>query len=386
MSYGAFDANLFVPRSSIEHAWDIGQRAHTNFIVYDGPEFFPNHEDPIVAELMIPPHGPAVSAATPAGFHPTDYQSAYGDRGAGSGTIAIVDAYHFPTSLSDFNTFSTMFGLPTEASSTATANSNAVFQVVYASGSQPAVDAGWSQEMALDIEWAHAMAPGAKIVLVEAATSNFSDLMHAIDVASALPGVTQVSMSWGGSEFSSEAAYDSHFNHPAITYFASTGDVGGAKNYPATSPAVVAVGGTSLTFINNLPVEHGWTGSGGGASTVERMPSFQNMIMSVLHGRRGVPDVAAVADPNTGASVYDSTPNQGFVGWFVVGGTSLSCPLCAAMANAGGAKHGSAELSYIYSHASGFTDITAGASGPNTCHRGWDMVTGWGTPKSSGSL
>ena len=386
-SQAEFDANVFVPLSSMEHAWDVGVRAHTNHMVYVGPEMFPSREDPLIAELIGPTHGPAVQRSpAPAGFHPSDFQRAYGDHSSGGGVIAIVDAYHFPSALADFNTFSSTFGLATEPSTTATAGSNRVLQVVYAAGSKPSADGGWSQEMALDIEWAHAMAPGAKIVLVEAASSNFGDLFHAVDIAAALPGVSQISISWGGSEFSNESAYDSHLSHQGVTLFVSSGDVGGARDYPAMSPNVVAVGGTSLSFPNGAPVERGWSGSGGGLSQAERMPSYQSMIMSLLGGRRGAPDIAAVADPNTGAAVYDSTAFQGFVGWYVIGGTSLSCPLCAGIANAGGAKRGAGEQAYIYSHSSGFSDIIAGGAGPNLCKRGWDFVTGYGSPKAPGSL
>ena len=371
----------------MEHFWDIGVRAHTNHVIYVGPEQYSNREEPLLAELLSPSHGPsAQQKPAPGGYHPSDLLRAYGNQGLGSGVIAIVDAYHFPTALADFNTFSAMFGLPTEASAAETLAGNSVFQVVYASGSQPTTDGGWSQEMALDIEWAHSMAPNAKIVLVEAASSNFFDLFSAVDVAAALPGVTQVSISWGGSEFSFESGYDSHFSHQGVTFFASTGDVGGARNYPAMSPNVVAVGGTSLSFSTGSPVERAWSGSAGGMSQAERLPAFQDIIMSILHSRRGVPDISADADPNTGAAVYDSTAYQGFVGWFVVGGTSLSCPVCAGIANAGGARRGGAEQAYIYAHPSGFTDITVGSSGPNLCKKGWDFVTGWGSPKTAASF
>ncbi|MHB8635493.1 MAG: S53 family peptidase [Fimbriimonadaceae bacterium] len=387
VSHAAFDADEFIPRSSMEHSWDVGVRAHTNHVIYVGPEFYPSQEGPLIAELLASVHGYSQTAgSTPAGFHPLDFQSAYGDHASGSGAIAVVDAYHFPSALADFNMFSTTFALPTEASTVPTASSNVAFQVVYASGSQPAVDGGWSQEMALDVEWAHAMAPGAKIFLVEAASSNFADLLHAVDVAAGLTGVTQVSVSWGGSEFAGESAYDGHFNHPGVSFFVSSGDVGGARDYPALSPNVVSVGGTSLTFPNGAPVERGWNGSGGGMSQAERMPSFQDVIMHLVHNRRGGPDIAAVADPSTGAAVYDSTAYQGFVGWFVVGGTSLSCPLCAGIANAGGARRGGAEQAYIYSHPTSFSDVTAGRSGPNLCKKGWDFVTGYGSPRSTSSL
>ncbi|HLK13512.1 MAG TPA: S53 family peptidase [Fimbriimonadaceae bacterium] len=386
-AWAGFDGSVFVPRSSMEHAWDIGERAHTNHVIYVGPEYFPSRQDAVLAELFNPGHGPSAPPNnTPAGYHPSDFQRAYGDFSLGGGVIAIVDAYHFPTALNDFNAFATQFGLPTEGSSDPTLASNPVFQVVYANGSQPGADGGWSQEMALDIEWAHAMAPGAKIVLVEAASSGFTDLFHAVDVAAALPGVTQVSLSWGGSEFPGEAMYDSHFNHAGVSFFAATGDVGGSRDYPAMSPHVVAVGGTSLTFPNGAPYERGWSGAGGGLSQAERMPGFQGPIMSILYGRRGAPDISAVADPGTGAAIYDSTAYQGFVGWYIVGGTSLSCPVCAGVANAGGGRRGANEQAYIYSHASGFSDVVSGGAGANLCRKGWDFVTGFGSPKSSSSL
>ncbi len=382
-SQAAFDATVFVPQTSVEHGWDIGLRAHTNHLLYVGPEFYPGNENPI-AEIL---HGPRASLNTaPAGFHPSDIQRAYDDRAAGGGVVAIVDAYNYPNALLDFNVFSGMFGLPNESSSNATASTNHVFQVVYASGAKPASDGGWSQEMALDIEWVHAMAPRAKVVLVEAASSSFSDLIKAVDVAADLPGVTQVSMSWGGSEFASELTYDSHFQHSNVSFFASSGDQGGTKIYPSMSPNVVSVGGTTLTLASSGASEKGWSGSGGGASGFEHAPGFQSVIASLVSGRRGAPDISADADPNSGVAVYDSFAYQGFVGWFVVGGTSLASPVCAGMANSGGANRGSAEAAYIYSHSSGFTDISKGSAGANACKTGWDFVTGWGSPKSSGSF
>src|SRR5262249_23737160 len=151
------------------------------------------------------------------------------------------------TALNDFNVFAAQFGLPQETSTDPRASSNKVFQVVYASGKQPRSNCGWAQEAALDIEWAHAMAPSAKIVLVEAASSSFANLFAAVDVASNLPGVTEVSMSWGGSEFSGETSADSHFpQNNGIVYFASSGDTGGQVIYPGASPLVVACGGTSV--------------------------------------------------------------------------------------------------------------------------------------------
>src|SRR5205823_3029209 len=134
---------------------------------------------------------------------------------------------------------------------------------------------------ALDIQWAHALAPNAKIILVEAASNSNTDLFHAVDVASSLAGVKEVSMSWGSSEFISEANLDSHFpQNNGIVYFASSGDAGGQVIYPSVSPYVVAVGGTSVKTdsFGSFLSETGWGGSGGGTSLWELKPSYQKGI------------------------------------------------------------------------------------------------------------
>ena len=328
--------------------------------------------------------GQTVHANTaPSGFHPADLRAAYGVTKSGQGVIAIVDAYHYPTALADFNTFSSTFGLPTESSSSVTSNGNQVFQIVYASGSQPSADSGWSQESALDIEWAHAMAPSAKILLVEAASSNYGDMMNAVYVAAHYAGVTQISLSWGGNEFGGETSYDSYFStnttNPSISYFASSGDTGGVVEFPAASSAVIGVGGTAL-HVDGSGVrtsETGWSGSGGGKSAVVSMPSFQSAISGLLNGRRGTPDVSAVADPSTGVAVYNLYANGG---WAVFGGTSAAAPIVAAIVNSENAGRGTAQRQWIYSNTSYFYDVTSGTAGGNTCTTGYDFVTGFGAP------
>jgi subtilase family serine protease len=162
----------------------------------------------------------------------------------GSRTIAIVDAYDYPTAENDLNVFSSQFGLP------ACTTANGFFKKVFASGSQPKSHCEWGQEAALDIEWAHAMAQKAKIVLVEAASSSFTDLFTAVDVATAQVttggGEGEVSMSWSGGEFSTESSNDSHFQNTSVVYFASSGDTGGVNGYPSVSPYVVSGGGTTI--------------------------------------------------------------------------------------------------------------------------------------------
>src|SRR5439155_25939585 len=174
------------------------------------------------------------------GYSPAQIRHAYGidkltQDGAGQ-TIAIVDAYDAPNIQSDLNTFSTQFGLPT---------SGFTFTKAYAQGSQPPADGGWAQEISLDVEWAHAIAPQANILLVEAANSSLTNLLGAVDYAVA-HGAAAVSMSWGAADFSAESTFDSHFNVTGVTFLASSGDTGGQVLYPSASPAVVSVGGTTL--------------------------------------------------------------------------------------------------------------------------------------------
>lgn len=370
------DQNIVTPPSSIAFSQDHGLRAHTNHLIFKG--FQPNSH-PMVG---IGGHSLVIS-----GYYPSQIRSAYGDSGSGQGVIAIVDAYNYPSALKDFNVFAGQFGLPQETSTNVTSSSNRVFQVVYASGRRPSNNGGWAEEEALDIEWAHSMAPSAKIVLVEASSASYSALFQAVDKARSISGVTQISMSWGGSEFSGESSYDSHFPSGNITYFAATGDTGGVQDYPALSPQVVGCGGTSLTLNgSSYGSETGWSGSGGGPSSYYSRPAFQNVIQSVLGNHRGAPDVSAVADPYTGCAVYDSTSYQGYVGWLVFGGTSLATPICAGLANAGGANRGTGETTFIYANSSGFHDVTSGTAGSFSCTPGWDFVTGWGSPKSPASF
>lgn len=369
---GAPHANVVVPDTSEFHEEDRGQRVHTNHLI-----------------LVQPDGGLGVKG----GMSPAQLRQIYGmpASGGGYGTIALIGAYHYPTALNDFNVFSTQYGLKTEPSTNALASSNGVFQVVYAKGTQPKTNAGWAQEAALDIEWAHAMAPDAKIVLVEAASNSYADLFKAVDVAKAIPGVRQVSMSWGSGEFSGETAYDSRFSGTNIVYFASSGDNGGIVSYPAASPNVVAVGGTRVATDASgaLTSETGWSGSGGGTSAYEVKPGFQNALTAP---RRAVPDVSADADPNTGVSVYDSTPYRGWSGWMVFGGTSASSPAMAGMVNTVSniqlrtTWSTAQELNQIYSNPTSFRDIVSGTAGSFSCGPGWDFVTGVGAPIGTASL
>lgn len=246
----------------------------------------------------------------------------------------------------------------------------------------------------MDIEWAHAMAPNAKVVLVEAATSSFVNLLAAVDVATQeiLSSGTrgEVSMSWGGSEFSLESSFDSHFQHDGVVYFAASGDTGGVNIYPSVSPFVVSAGGTTVNrdANGNFLSETGWSGSGGGPSQFESKPSYQSGIPGTSTTQRSAPDFSFDADPNSGVSVYDTTSCHGLSGWLVFGGTSVSTPSLAGIVNLSGSffVDSIAELTTIYSNytnAKDFRDITAGSAGPFKCSPGYDFVTGVGSDQGT---
>ena len=330
---------------------------------------------------------------------PTTLRSAYNlPSTGGAGAIAIVDAYHYPTALSDFNTFGKEYSLPQETSANVTASTNKIFQVVYATGTKPASGgsyiSSWNLEEALDIEWAHAIAPGAKIYLVEAASDSMSDLLYAVQVASGLSGVREVSMSWGGSESSHETSYDHYFASTSVAFFAAGGDSSDELEYPSASPNVISVGGTTLNrnSAGALTSETGWSDSGCGISRYEARPVFQNIVSSDVGSHRGANDVAFDANPNTGVLVYDSTPLYSEAGWWTVGGTSLGTPAWAGVVNlasvANGVAAGSqAENARLYdsldttgTYAEAFRDITSGDDGRTECTEGWDQPTGLGSP------
>jgi hypothetical protein len=346
--------------------------------------------------------GGAVAGYTPAqiaaayGFNSVTLSSGIKATGAGQ-TIAIVDAYNDPNIANDLNVFDQQFGLSAPPS----------FKVVSQTGSTsalPATDAGWATEISLDVEWAHAMAPGANILLVEANSSSLTDLLAAVHYAGSAQGVSVVSMSWGGSEFSGENSYNSDFvtptGHRGVTFVAASGDQGSfsGPEWPASSAYVLSVGGTTLNLSssNTISSETGWSGSTGGASLVEGRPGYQNNVQT--SNSRTSPDVAYNADPNTGVAVYDSLNYQGYVGWQEYGGTSEGAPQWAALiaiadqgraAAGSGALDGSTQtlpdlyalLSNSTTYTNTFNDITSGSSGIFSAAKGYDEVTGLGSPK-----
>jgi subtilase family serine protease len=314
----------------------------------------------------------------PTGLSPATIKSVYNystSQTAGAGkTIAIVDAYDDPTAESDLAVFSSQYGLP------ACTTANGCFQKVNQSGgtSYPAKNAGWALEISLDIQWAHAIAPGAHILLVEASSNSFANLLTAEDYAAA--HAQYVSNSWGGSEFSGESAYDSHFAQSGVSFFVSAGDAGLPAEYPSASPNVISVGGTTLNFSGStFSSETGWSGGGGGCSAYETATSAQAAFSGYSQvscgGKRATPDVSLDADPASGVSVYDSTRYQGRSGWFTVGGTSASSPMWAGRAADAGALVNSA---YVYGNSITYRDITSGNNGAS-CLVGFDLCSGRGS-------
>lgn len=357
---------------------------------------------------QLPDGKPKLTSASPTGLPPSAVQSVYSlsglspSSGAGAGQIiAIVDAYHDPQALSDLNTFNAQYGYAQLATCTSLTQSGPCFLQADPQGT-PSTNSGWVLEESLDIEWAHAEAPAAKIVLVEAASNSNTNLFNAVSYANSI-GATEVSMSWGGGEFSGETAYDADLAHAGTFYTASAGDSGHGAEYPAASPNVIAVGGTTLngcggTSCSGFTSETTWSGSGGGASAFEGIPGFQSgytgpvfgatTISGLTGSKRGIPDVSFDANPSTGVSVYDSTRYQGQSGWFTLGGTSVGAPDWAGVLAAGAAAGKTAlqGLSAIYSggYSTNLRDITSGTNGTCgtdcTAGSGYDLVTGLGSP------
>jgi subtilase family serine protease len=307
----------------------------------------------------------------------------------GSKMIAIVDAYDNARALSDLEVYSKQYGLPAPTSDT--------FQVVYASGTKPGVDStgGWELEESLDIDMAHAIAPKAKVVLVEAATDSTADLVQAEHVAIKMveaAGGGEVTNSWGGEEYGAEANLEKDFTGNHVVVFASAGDSPGVIE-PSALADVVSVGGTSVErsvkgkFIRQVT----WSSGGGGVSDFVPTPSFQSSLTGIVGIRRGTPDVAAVANPQTGVWVYDTNPYSGQVlKWVVLGGTSVASPLMAAITNQSGNFAASANdfLTGLYAelgNAADLYDVTHGVcnnAASGTASVGYDLCTGIGTPAS----
>ncbi len=362
---------IIYPESSIPKPG----RHHTNYFFVDSDK--PN------------PNGPSQADETP-GSVACVYQLVSGPAGCpiatstavptgGVGAIAIVDAGDYPTAASDLAAFSTQYGIP-----------QANFTVTWPGKKKPPVYSDWIVEEALDIEWAHSMAPQAKLYLVESKLCNSGcatdPTWAAIALATKLvkeAGGGVVSMSFGDSEVSQDLTWDKYFKNKKVVFFAASGDSGlGVSIYPGSSPNVVSVGGTYFNrdgkgnFVNEVY----YSGGGGGdLSPYEPRPAYQNGVAGVVGTHRGYPDVASNF---CCASIYVEG------GWYSVGGTSWSSPTFAGIVNAAGhlAKGSVAELTMMYNelanpteYAADFNDIT---QGDPRCTVGFDQCTGIGSART----
>ena len=360
-------------------------------------------------------NGTLVPLATtaPSGYGPVELESAYGLTGAATptgATVAIVDAYDDPNVAADLAVYRSTFGLP------ACTAASGCFKKINEHGAAaplPAANYSWALEISLDVDMVSAACPGCHIVLVEASSNSMTDLGTAVNAAAATPGVVAISNSYGGSEDNTVTSDDKYFNHPGIAVTASSGDGGYGVEYPASSPYVTGVGGTSLSKASNTRgwTETAWSGAGSGCSKYEPKHSWQT---DTGCANRTVSDVSAVADPNTGVAVYDTANScgtgalcallislglaTGSDGWVQVGGTSAASPIVASVwalaGNAATATTASTGAQYVYQHAGATTinDITSGSNGSCggsylcTAGPGYDGPTGLGTPHGTGAF
>lgn len=345
-------------------------------------------------------HAQARSDALPDGYGPNDLQSAYDLASAaatngGTQTVALVDAFDDPNAESDLAMYRSTYGLPP-----CTSSSGCFEKVAGNGGSLPATNASWAQEESLDIDMVSAICPLCKIRLVEAANNSNANLAASVKTAAQM-GATEISNSYSGAETSSDpTTAKNDYSFAGVVITASSGDDGYGVGFPASAPSVVAVGGTTLTQASN---PRGWSetvwghgsrsgllgGAGSGCSKYEAKPKWQH---DTGCSKRTVADVSAVADPNTGVAVYDSTPYRGESGWLVFGGTSVSSPLIAAVyglaGNLGTAPKGlGAGYTYTKATSSNINDVTSGSNGSCggsylcTGEPGYDGPTGLGTPE-----
>jgi subtilase family serine protease len=356
-----------------------------------------------------------LATAAPTGYGPTDLSTAYGyPSPAGTTwswngrTVAIVDAYDNPNAASDLAAYRQAYGLP--PCTTASGCFKKTGQS--AKAKIPTGDVGWGEEIDLDIEMASAVCPQCKILLVEARSASFSDLGAAENRAANL-GASAISNSYSGGESIFDSIFDSSYTHAGVAITAASGDAGYGSAYPASSPHVIAVGGTTLTLdptTHARTSEVAWSGGGSWCSTTFSQPSWQKGLVTTdpsnyICVNRTVADVAAVADPQTGVSVYDSYGSSGGNNWFQFGGTSVSTPLIASLfVLAGDATRNSAypnPAAWLYAHAGSLFDVTSGSNGntSNTCYpastdpyymchaqKGYDAPTGLGTPSGLGGF
>jgi subtilase family serine protease len=317
------------------------------------------------------PDGTAASSSShPHGLTPADLRSAYALPTGGQGAIvAVVDAYDDPNFDSDLAVYRSTFGLPP-----CTVAGGCLRRIdATGTGRLPAANATWSKEISLDLDMVSAACPACHLVLVEAGGQDIPSLGAAENVAAAVPGVVAIANSWGVLESAGETGWDHFFNHPGIAVVAASGDFSNQPVYPAASPWVTAVGGTTLRRSDSTArgwKESAWRDAGSGCSAYEPKPSWQHDA-SCAH--RSIADVAAVADPATGVAVYDTYQ---WPGWVKGGGTSIGAPLIAAVYALAGNARSIVAASFSYAHSDALNRIGDGYTGP----------TGLGTPNGTGGF
>jgi subtilase family serine protease len=326
-----------------------------------------------VVNAMLP-------AGTPAGYGPKDLRSAYNVAATGNvkTLVAIVAAYGSNNAEADLAAFRAQYGLPP------CTTANGCFRKMNQeglTGAYPAQDLGWAQEQALDLDMVSAMCPNCRIDLIEAKTNAFGDFAIAENIA-ATKGAHVISNSYGTLESTATMTYERSYNHPGVAITASTGDNGYGVQFPAASPHVIAVSGTTLKVSTTARGwrESVWSGAGSGCSKVYAKPSWQSDRSCAM---RMVADVSADANPNTPVAVYGPASLTRSA-WLLFGGTSAAAPLIAGIygANGGAVTYGSNP----YARTGALFDVTSGSNGSCggaylcTGKVGYDGPTGLGTP------
>lgn len=326
---------------------------------------------------------PLVTSSAPTGYGPADLRNAYklpATGGAGQ-TVAIVDAYGYPSAEHDLAAYRSHYRLP------ACTVASGCLRIVNQAGANsplPAADHGWAAEMALDLDAASAACPGCRLLLVQATSSSFDDLATAVNTAVRL-GATVVSNSYGNNESAAVLTDAAAYNHPGIPILVSSGDSGfTAASYPAVLSSVIAVGGTSLKRANNARgwTESAWSGAGSGCSAWVAKPAWQHDSHCAM---RTTSDISADADPATGFAVYDSYGYDGQYGWLEIGGTSASAPFLAGVIALAG-RPSAVTPRHLYAEPHRFFDAVGGSTGYCgndylcTGLPGYDGPTGLGSP------
>ena len=339
---------------------------------------------------LLSPNTPSPSAGP---YNPSQLRAAYGITGMGSPNtvVAIVDAYGYPNAAADVAVFRKEYGLPPLNCIQGNGGSTPCLRIVNENGGTklPPANAGWDVEQALDLDMVSAMCPDCSIVLVQGNSNSFADLATAEIEAAAL-GAHSIGNSYGGAESGSQS-FAPAYNHPGVAVTASAGDSGYGVAFPASSPTVIAVGGTSLFWNGSTRSETVWSGTGSGCSTVYGEPSWQTptatngMANNTLCTKRMMNDVATVADPDTGVIIYMNIPPYA-PGFYIVGGTSASAQIISGIY---GEKDNAVTTGGIpdpYSFHKNLFDVTSGSNGAcggtYFCRGeiGYDGPTGLGTP------